>query len=332
MFSGWLLQVKRIEMRSAIFIILALIVTIICFEQIHSNSKQELQVVNPVLGDLSFSAIFGFSPERADGEFRVLTHLRYVHSKLSAVNVSHLDQHLRFRRTDMLNLLAAYIEVGQFPHNYDFPGERKPCFIDRDGRICAVGYLVAQTEGLSAAGAINDRFQYHNLLDIKDTALDSWIAESGLTKLECAMIQPAYGPPPPAYNNGYISTSYGLPSAILGGVNIAMCTVNGVQIAHGSKSDAMAIAAMVTGAGQIVLGAANYSDSFEYDFNGFYRNKSKNALSLINIGFGAAAFTLGTINLFVKKGPNEKLTSWNLYTYPADDGNQGLALVWRKRF
>jgi hypothetical protein len=41
--------------------------------------------------------------------------------------------------------------------------------------------------------------------------IDEWIASSGLTKLECAMIQPTYGPTP---TENYITPGFGYATAV----------------------------------------------------------------------------------------------------------------------
>src|SRR5690606_8014938 len=109
-----------------------------------------------------------------------------------------------------------YRETGVIPRNYDYPGIRKPCFIDKEERICAVGYLVEQTAGREVAQKINEKYQYENLMAMNDPLIDDWVAESGLTKRECAMIQPAYGGTPVVVgpNRNYVSKSYGISSAV----------------------------------------------------------------------------------------------------------------------
>jgi hypothetical protein len=100
------------------------------------------------------------------------------------------------KRNHLLDLLHDYWTKAVFPRNYDYKAERKPCFIDKDGTICAVGYLVEQTAGREAAETINFKHKYDVVMEMNDEMVDNWINKSGLTKEECAMIQPTYGPPP----------------------------------------------------------------------------------------------------------------------------------------
>jgi hypothetical protein len=152
--------------------------------------------INAILGDGSFVARFGTIPTPAtDERLRIQTHLEYVEMLLRAKDVSSLPQPLRERRTILLDKLREYRLAGSFPANIDFLGERRPCFIDARGNICAVGYLIEQTAGRDVAVRINAMHKNDFLLDMKMPELSEWVKISGLTARECAMIQPSYGPP-----------------------------------------------------------------------------------------------------------------------------------------
>lgn len=152
------------------------------------------QTINPVIGDISFTTKFGISPGQAtDENLRISTHFEYVLELLRQKDVSSLSPELKTNREHLINLLDEYRCAGKFPRNYDFFGERKPCFIDKDNTICAVGYLVEQTVNRQTAEYINSKFKYEEVLGMHDEVLDGWIAMSGLTKEEVAMIQPTYG-------------------------------------------------------------------------------------------------------------------------------------------
>ena len=62
-------------------------------------------------------------------------------------DVSDLSDEHQKKRKMALQFLHQYWTAGVFPINYDY-AERRPCFIDREGNICAVGYLVAKTAGI----------------------------------------------------------------------------------------------------------------------------------------------------------------------------------------
>ncbi len=158
---------------------------------------QGVEPVNTLIGDISFTKKFDQSPTAAtNDDLRVKTHLAYVEKLLRQKDVSSLPSKLQQRRTHLLDLLHDYWTRGVFPRNYDYKDQRKPCFIDKDGTICAVGYLVEQTAGREAAEAINTKHKYDLVMEMNDEMVDNWINNSGLTKEECAMIQPSYNPPP----------------------------------------------------------------------------------------------------------------------------------------
>ena len=149
-------------------------------------------------------------------------------------------------------MLNEYWTAGIFPKNYDYPDQRIPCFIDKDGNICAVGYLIEQTAGRQIAEEINSKYKYEYILAMNDPTIESWIHANGLTKEECAMIQPTYGPAP---TDNYLSTAYGVSSSLVGGVNLSLNIINGIQISKGANSKTVPILGLIIGAGQITLGA-----------------------------------------------------------------------------
>ncbi len=169
-------------------------ISIACFMVYMSTSfGAAQQTVNAILGDVSYIQKFGYAPgENANEQIRIQTHLEFVESILRRRVVSKMPKAPRENRNKMLNLLHDYWTCAEFPVNYDHPGTRIPCFIDKDSRICAVGYLIEKTAGRDVAEKINADFKYFEIFEMKDPLVENWIASSGLTKLECAMIQPTY--------------------------------------------------------------------------------------------------------------------------------------------
>ncbi|MGE5182583.1 MAG: hypothetical protein ACM31C_10995, partial [Acidobacteriota bacterium] len=100
------------------------------------------------------------------------------------------------RRAALVDVLRAYADRGVFPH-LDAPGPRTPRFIDPQGRLCAVGFLIASTDGEAVAKELGARYEYALVADIDDPRLDAWAAANGFTRQELAMIQPEYGFEPP---------------------------------------------------------------------------------------------------------------------------------------
>lgn len=286
------------------------------------------QTVNAVIGDISYIQTFGHQPTKeTDETTRIQTHLKYVEKLLRNKVISSLTAKQKENRKKMLDLLNEYWTAGVFPKNFDYPDQRIPCFIDKNGNICAVGYLIEQTESRQVAEEINSKFKYEYLLAMNDPKIDSWVQASGLTKEECAMIQPAYGPAP---KDNYISPSYGISSSLIGGLNLSLNTINGIQTSKGANSKTAPILGLITGAGQITLGALNYPKE-QMSMNGILVNESQRNLSLINIGLGTSTLILSSWNLITNRKPKEKTLSWNIYSFPTPTSNLGLGFSLTKR-
>lgn len=158
--------------------------------------------VNAVLGDESYVATFGVTPDASvPDDVRVSTHLRYVEELLRARDTSALPDELRDARAKNLDRLHAYWQAGRFPLNRP-RADRVPRFLDDDEesalddlgpRICAVGHLLSLDLGLQAAREISEAFEYDYVPDIESDALAAWAEQSGLSLEELAMIQPSYG-------------------------------------------------------------------------------------------------------------------------------------------
>ena len=233
------------------------------------------------------------------------------------------------QRDHVLDLLHEYWVAGIFPRNYDYKGERRPCFIDRDGRICAVGYLVEQTAGRAAAEAINQKHQYEDLLAMNDAALDSWIASSGLSKTECAMIQPTYGWSDPT--NNYVSRGQSIATASFTGINLSINLLNGIQLLNSKQRTAIPVIGLVTGVGQVALGIGMTPDRLYSNLSTNYPER-QHQLSMMNIGLGASSILLSTYNLIANRKPKEKPFTWNVYGYPTSHQSMAMGFALSKRF
>lgn len=280
----------------------------------NETSTSTKQSVNPIIGDKSFVAKFGYEPDaNTDNHLRVQTHLAYVENLLREKKVEHLSQAQQAKRNHLLDLLHDYWTKGVFPQNYDYPNERKPCFIDKDNTICAVGYLVEQTAGREAAEYINQKYKYSEVMAMNDEIVDNWVANSGLTKEECAMIQPSY-------TINYISAKYGLSSALLGGINLSLNTLNAGQIMSQGGRKIVPIAGIVTGFSQLGMGVVNFvkSDATNNGIN-YTFNESQKMLSFANIGLGTSTIILSSWNLIENRKPQNKRTTWNLEAYQRQD-------------
>ena len=180
------------KLRSHLASALVLLCAVITLPATPNNSNTH-NTINAVLGDVSFVQKFGKAPTEATNErLRIQTHLEYVENLLRKADVAHLSTRLRERRSALLDKLHDYRLAGEFPTNLDFPQERRPCFIDAAGNICAVGYLIEQTAGRALAERITEAHKYDFLADMQMPELTAWVEASGLTARECAMVQPQY--------------------------------------------------------------------------------------------------------------------------------------------
>lgn len=73
---------------------------------------------------------------------------------------------LAHAREQRLADLAEYAEKGVYPHNHGHEGQRIPYFMDRHGRLCAVGYLIAK----SMAGKDWDYGRFMGLKNVARTS------------------------------------------------------------------------------------------------------------------------------------------------------------------
>jgi hypothetical protein len=282
--------------------------------------------VNPVVGDASYVARFGHHPTANTSDFeRIQTHLAYAEQQLRQHTPAGLAADQRQHRAHLLDLLHAYWQAGIFPSNEALDGQRHPCFIDRAGRICAVGYLVEQTAGRAVAEHLNTRFQYSELLAMHDPALSRWVGGSGLSLAECALIQPTYGPVyVPIVSGNSIPTGYGTASAVLGGLNLSAIAFNSSAAGH-QAGRWLPLLTMASGTTQLIMGATRFPEAPQPSFNGtVLTNESQKILSFANIGVGTATLLFGTWNLLHRPATTSQLprTSWNVGPAPAGAGQR----------
>lgn len=154
---------------------------------------KHIKSVNAIIGDESFIHTFQRSPTIHDSEdLRIKTHLNFVLQNLQETNVYELSKKQQLNRSILLSHLAKYIEIGNFPKNEFSNISNRPNFIDSNGNICAVGFLIAETIGRETAEHLNAQYQFEYIMNMDSHILDQWLHEYGLSRLEAAMIQPSY--------------------------------------------------------------------------------------------------------------------------------------------
>lgn len=290
--------------------------------------------INPIIGDISFEKKYGTTPNAdTDDNLRIAAHLEYAEKELRKRDVSQLSPEMRSKRAHMLNLLRAYRSAGMFPKNYE-RNERKPCFIDQNGTICAVGYLIEQTAGRAAAEDINSRHKYATIFEMKDSKVDEWIATSGLSKEECAMIQPQYAPGA-TQNVNNVKPSYAVSSTLLMGVNVASSVVNGIQVATGSMRGGAPALGIIGGTGQITMGIIGYKK--KADGSGMirtsnYGNNSQRSVSMLNMAVGSLTIGMSIWNIAAHKKAMERRSAWDVRSFPDANGKSGVALSFTHKF
>jgi hypothetical protein len=177
--------------------------TFLCIILFAMSAPAEAGTINRVIGDLSFVATHGRPPTAADSaRLRIQTHLAFVETLLRAREVGSLSAQARRARAHLLDELRRYWQAGSFPVADTREGYL-PVFIDHRGVRCAVGHLIERT--IPHAPAVDprpiDREYHHAYIDeISGASFEAWVAASGFTRAELAMIQPTYPPQPPDLN------------------------------------------------------------------------------------------------------------------------------------
>jgi hypothetical protein len=296
----------------------------------YSNARNTIsQPVNSVLGDASYLIKYQKLPDKYSNEvIRIQTHLEYVENLLRNTSTKHLNKLQRLKRRQAIENLHFYWTAGVFPENREFLNDRKPCFIDAKGNLCAVGYLIEQSAGREVAEQINARFQYEYLLEMEWNVIDEWIASSGLTKLECAMIQPTYGSTP---TENYITPGFGYATAVFSGANVALSVMNVSQINRQNQGLFTPILGMVFGAGQITLGALNFPE-IQYGWSGSYINEAQRNYALMNVALGTSSVIFSTWSLITRKTAKTRNVSWNVGAFPTNRNQLNVAFSFRKSF
>jgi hypothetical protein len=127
-----------------------------------------------------------------------------VETALRSADVDHLDAERSAARARLLEYLDQYRRRAVFPHNHVVSGRRTTVFIDEHGTHCAVGYLMARAGDGALARRIADTANLARVADLTgDPELRDWLDRNGLSALEAAMIQPAYGERPSYHDEGY---------------------------------------------------------------------------------------------------------------------------------
>lgn len=196
---------------------------------------------------------------------RIRTHFDSALVELYARDAAALSSSQRAERNALLATLRAYRDRGVFPHNYDFPGEAVPYFVDRGtGTLCAVAYLLESTgrrDIVDRVARADNNVRVAQLAG--DSAFNNWLDNHGLTLAEAARIQVPYvvdDPPASRSANGR-SMPAALP--LTAGLSVGAATWNAFLNADGHSRIANAIGVgsglLAIGVGSVQAGQPNVS-------------------------------------------------------------------------
>ncbi len=129
--------------------------------------------------------------EQAD-RLRIQQHLAQVEQQLRQAPVDALSPSARLSRARLLDELHRYWQAGIFPRNSQHVAERRPYFIDDEGRPCAVGELLIRSGSATLAERIDRNFHTEYVPDMHDAELLAWAETNGFSVAELALIQPSY--------------------------------------------------------------------------------------------------------------------------------------------
>jgi hypothetical protein len=165
----------------------------------HARLALTLLLLGVAAGTFGARALFAHrtSDASSQGEVaRIQAHFDSVLTELAAAPRP-TDARASARRAALVRALRAYRDAGVFPHNYDFPGQAVPYFVDRrTGTLCAVAHLLERTgrrDIVDRVARSNNNVWVAELAS--DSAFTRWLDTNGLSLAEAARIQVPYQQP-----------------------------------------------------------------------------------------------------------------------------------------
>jgi hypothetical protein len=193
---------------------------------------------------------------------RIRAHFDSVLMELAARDLRALAPTERSRRGSLVATLASYRDRGAFPHNYDFPGQAVPYFVDRKtGVLCAVAHLLESTGRRDIVARVSRADNNVWVAQLAtDTSFTTWLAANGLTLEEAARIQVPYVQPVSsaevARNVAFVSVA---PFAIGGAAVASLMNVFGNADGHRTTVSTIGLVSgiVTTGMGIALLGKSD---------------------------------------------------------------------------
>ncbi len=120
-------------------------------------------------------------------------HIKALEMIFKKRNLTNLSPTQLLNRKKNLKVLNEYWNRHDCPINYDL-SYRNPVFIDREGRYCAVGYLMLKSGKEIFCKNVQKNNNLIYIREIKNDEFTEWQQQSGLSIDELAWIQPGYSP------------------------------------------------------------------------------------------------------------------------------------------
>jgi hypothetical protein len=266
------------------------------------------------------------SPEARE-RVRIQAHFDSVLAELRARDVRALEAAPLANRARLIATLQAYRDRGLFPHNYDFPGQFVPTFVDRKtGVVCAVGHLLEQTgrRDIVERVANADNHVYVGEL-AADTALQGWLDANGVTLAEAARVQVPYwndAPPEGPVKSQMGGMALGDPSAFLLGVTSA--ALAGANLANNRDHRYPLLAAMGATSGVVTTVVGQFM---------LKRGRGTADLARAATGVGLATTVIGAIKLMpVTREPSNPIDVSPTITLPTGESSSRFGISGNIRF
>jgi hypothetical protein len=220
---------------------------------------------------------------------RIHAHFDSVLVELRTADVRRLTTSQLERRATLVARLQRYRDRSVFPHNYDFPGQAIPYFVDRrTGTLCAVAHLLASTgrrDIVNRVAILNNNVWVAELAG--DAQFEAWLAENGLTLAEAGRIQVPYmgpGPDPVIQPSSSRQSNFVPTAANLGVASITAANFLLNRDGHGKLRNWIGVA---SGVANVALGTS------------LIRNEQQSRLSgFVNVGLGTLSAAVSTRAMF----------------------------------
>lgn len=163
------------------------------------SSPETLPAAHGKAPERNLTKLFGaFTDVNTEKQERISNRLTYVQQLLKMRKTTELTPQQQSNRTQLLNLLELYVMLGKYPSDYDQKVKERLCFKDASGRRCAIGFMIERTAGQHLADIVCDQESLEFLVPAHKSAYEAWLAQSGMTSEELAMIQPNFSGQAPA--------------------------------------------------------------------------------------------------------------------------------------